>query len=158
MSILRNWTLQGDGQRTVSQLLQVFQGPLAPELLALALANMLLLWTLDPPFQVGEYQSTTSNLLGLRELLSGRKAFSHSYNLLLDLFASFRNAVKVLDAKRSIAITQFLLGAVCFTESAFPNEELTDYFVKRLIRMNSDEAARLKASDYEILIEGFLLL
>jgi len=54
MLILRNWTLQGDRQRTVSQLLQVFQGPLAPELLALVLANMLLLWTLDPPLPVGE--------------------------------------------------------------------------------------------------------
>jgi len=96
--------------------------------------------------------------LGLRELLSERKALSHSYNLLLDLFASFWNAVKVLEAKRSIAITQFLSGAVYFTESACPNEDLTDYLVERLIRMNSDEAARLKASDCETLIEGFVLL
>ena len=158
MSILRNSTLRGDGQRTVSQLLRVFQGPLAAELLALAIANMLLLWNLDPPFPVGESQSTTSNLFGLGELLSGRKALSHSYILLLDLFASFCNAVKVLDAERSMAITQFLLGAVCFIERACPNEELSDYFVERLTRMSTDEAARLKASDCEILIEGFVLL
>jgi len=143
MTILQSWTHTGDGERTVYQVFQVFQTPLAPEVLALALADILLLWTLDPPSQVSGPQSITSNLLGLGQLLSERSALRNSYNLLLDLFASFRNAIKVLEAKRSTAIVQFLSGAVCFTESACPSEDLTGYFLKRLSGKSPDHAARV---------------
>ena len=76
------------------QVFQVFQTPLEPEVLALALADMLLLWNLNPPSQVTGPQSM-SNLLGLGQLLSKRSMLKDSYNLLLDLFASFCDAIKI---------------------------------------------------------------
>ena len=146
---MRNWTLKFDRQHTISQLFQVFQRPGAPEVLALALANIFLLWNLNPLPSVDEFQLLTSNLLDLRELLSGRKVLSHSYELLLDLSASFCDVVKVCEADSLDAIIQFVLGAICCNESGSPSEELTEYYVERLTG---------KDSDLDILVEGFVLL
>lgn len=158
ISILENWILRGDGRLTVSQVLKVFQDTLASEVLAMALADMLLLWTLDPPSEEDESQSTPSSLLGLGQLLSERSALRNSHSLLLVLSASFSNAIKVLEAKKSTAIMQFLTGAVCFTESACPSENITGYFLKRLSWKGPDEAEEVTASDIETLVGEFVLL
>ena len=158
MTILQGWTHTGDGERTVRQVFQVFQTRLEPEVLALALADMLLLWTLDPPTQGSGSQSTTSDLWGLEQLLSERVALRNSYNLLLDLFASFCDAIKVLETKRWTAIVRFLSGAICFTEHACPKEELTGMFLERLNAKSLDQSAQVTAAEMETLVGNFVLL
>ena len=156
--ILQRWTHTKDGERTVRQVFQVFQAHVEPELLALALANMLLLCTLNPPPQVSGPQSTPSDLLGLEQLLSGRSTLRNSYKLLLDLFASFCDSTKVLEAKRSTAILQFLSGAVCITESACPSEGLKGYCLKKLKGKRPGQPARVTAAEIETLVGNFVML
>lgn len=108
MTVLQEWTRTGDGQRTISQLFNAFQSPLTPEALALALADMILLWALDPLAQLSGPQALPSNVSDLERLLSQPNLLNESYNLLIDLFASFDQAVEGLEAKVSTPIKEFL--------------------------------------------------
>ncbi len=129
--------------------------PLAPEVLALVLADMLLLWTLKPPAEGSGVQSLPLNLSGLGQLLSQPGAFKESYNLLLDLLVSFSAAVKGMEITKSIPITLFLNGAQCFTGGSSPNKELKAYWKKRLVGKSHDEAGGVKVSDYGTFVDDF---
>ena len=155
MTILQRWIYTGDGVRTIYQVFQVFQTHSEPEVLALALADMLLLWVLDPPLQVNGPHSTTSDLIGLEKLLSEHGLLKNSYKLLLHVQASLCAAIiKVLEPKRSAAIVEFLSGAVCITEDICPIKELTDNMVEKL----TVQAAQVTAAEIDTLGGKFVVL
>lgn len=139
-TVLRNWTNTKDGERARLRVLNVFQKALAPEELALTLANMLTLWCLNPPT---EAVTSQPNLVGLAELLYKPDTLEESHVLLLALFRSFRYAVKSLDEKTSIPIMQFLHRNACGDEDLPPSEDLYVYFIRRLDGKSHDDAMPL---------------
>ena len=132
--ILRDWTYSEHGEWTISRLLRVFQCSTKPEVIALALANMLVLWNVHSSSQEGGSHSRPSAFSDLGQLLSGRLAFSDpdSYHLLLELLASFIEALKGFESKESTRIMQFLWQSSAFIESAAASDELKAYFERRL--------------------------
>lgn len=158
ITMLQDWTNTRDGERARLQLFKIFQVPLAPEELALALANMLTLWCLNPPADDGVSQSVPASLLGLAKVLSEPDALEESYVLLLELFRSFRHAVKGLDENVSVPIMQFLQSAVCVDIDTPPSEELCSYCEKRLLRKSHHDATSVSDADFDKLVEGLSLL
>ena len=156
MTTLSGWIYTRDGEHTIYQVFQVFQTDTEPEVLALALADLFLLWILDPPHD--DPQPRVSNLFDLEMLLSGVITLKSSYYLLLDLFASFRVAIMVLKSHRSTAIMQFLSGSVCIVETAWPVEDLTIYLLRRLTGESSDRTAQAIAAVIEAFIGCFVVL
>lgn len=158
ITMLQNWTNTRDGERARLQLFKIFQIPLAPEELALALADMLTLWCLNPPADEGASQSVPASLLGLAEVLSEPHALEESYVLLLELFRSFRHAVKGLDEKVSIPIMEFLQRAVYVDIDTPPSEELCSYCEKRLLGKSHRDATTVRDADFDKLVAGLSLL
>lgn len=132
--ILRDWTYSEHGEWTKSRLLMVFQHSTTPGVIALALANMLVLWNLHSSSQQGGSYLRLSALSDLKQLLSGRLAFSdsNSNHLLLELLASFNEALKGFESKGSTRITQFMRQSSAFIESGAASDELVAYFERRL--------------------------
>ena len=93
--MLQECWMERDGKGVRLHLLRIFQTSLAPEELALTLADMLILWYLDEPDDEDESPSTAANLIGLRQLLSMPNSLKRSPTLLFELFRSFCQAVKV---------------------------------------------------------------
>lgn len=129
---LQAWTDKKGGQLMMSHVLEVFQSPLEPEVLALALADIFLLWTLQPSPQDKEYPQRPSSLSDLEELLSQRRALKHSYTLLLSLLTSFIDALEGFDSAKSEPIVRFLSRDTFGVEKMFMNEGLKRYSTERL--------------------------
>lgn len=153
--MLKNWVSTREGERVKCRLFEIFQASLAPEELALVLTNMMILWNLDPPDEEDVSSPLPPNLLGLANLLSIPSTLKQSFNLLLELFRSFRDAVKYSVKEDNVPIMQLLEKAISGDEYTSVSDELWEYSLQRLKGKCQRELAI--DANFEQLVEGLSL-
>lgn len=148
-TILQDWIDTEEGKDIILQLLKDFEVPMVPEVLALDIADMLLLWILQPSAEIRGL--LPPNLSGLGQLLSHADDFKESHHLLLKLVVSFSSTVRNMRVRNWKPIMQFLDEAQCFTGDEHPSKEFQGYFKMRFVEESHHDAA----ADYESLVRAF---
>ena len=82
----------------------------------------MILWNLDPPDEEDVSSPLPANLLGLANLLSMPSTLKQSFNLLFELFRSFRNAVKCSVKEDNVPIMQLPERAIYGDEYTLVSE------------------------------------
>lgn len=152
--MLQEWLKTRDGEHVKLHMFRIFQTSLAPEVLALTLTDMLILWCLDEPDDEDESLSTPANLMGLKQLLTMPEALKQSHTLLLELFRSFCQAVEDL----KMPTMHFLKKAAYLDSNIPPCEDLYVYNVQRLQRKRDSEAISVSNADLDQVLQELSLL